>query len=173
MQTFFMLVRTVDNVILSVSTADVWKNVQAGEVVRSGPFDTGVTYKGYPLEGGTFTDGGVYTAPQKPCIKGTWSGPGSGVDPRVMTAGSGNVATLTLQKRDDNTDQDINSGTEEFWLCIQGAAKPSKGKIVLDSNGQDVVTFTPDITDKGMSVVSLIQFVGDEVVPLSFRLALE
>jgi len=163
--TYYMHIRASDDLIGEVSLTDDWPNPDVTMVVRSASFssDSGdspdvETPLGRPLALGTY-DGVTYTPPAdvtKPYIKLTWSGTGE-LNGSIYELDEGETATLTLQKWDENADQAISSGGEEYWICPNGANSGADvGKVTLNGSGQAVVNFTANANEKGLVDILIV-----------------
>jgi len=131
--TYYMHIRDGSFVIGESDVVNQWPNPAPGMHIASASFssiseDTPdvLTPLGRPLNRATY-EGTTYTPPAdptKPYIKQTWSGDGTLVgDVYEMTPHGANVATLTLQKWDENADAPINTGGEVLMLRSTRAAR--------------------------------------------------
>lgn len=150
-----------DSTILSCGLEDHFPTLRGGVVESASfslnPADSPDVLREEPKGNDQYTsDPPTYTPKIVPYIKQTWSGDGTLVgDVYEMTPHGANVATLTLQKWDENADTPLNTGGEVYWICVGGVAiKPNVGKVTLDGSGQGAVSFTPEASDLGMAHVN-------------------
>lgn len=164
MAVYYMLCRDGDGYILDVRDVN-WDNTAiSGASVLSDDLDTA------PEIGGTYL-GGSYSPPPAPTgeyLVGSWSGDGSLVGGTYeMTANHSNEATLTFTKCSLADDSPVGTGSEEYWVAVDGTSvSPSVGKIVL-SDGVGTVSFTPSASQLGRSTIVLSPVAAGSPVPLS------
>lgn len=107
----------------------------------------------------SFTAGGTYTQhdASRPCLKLTWSGDGSLVgDIYEMVANGSNSASLSIQLWDEATDSAINTGSQLYWVQVNGTSvRPGDGRVALDGAGAGSVVFIPSVIDLGLSYITL------------------
>lgn len=152
MAVYFMLCRDGDGSVLDVRDAD-WTNTAVTEAtVLSADLSS------QPEVGGTYQDA-TYTPP--PPLAGeyvgtAWSGDGVLAGGTFeLTADGVNVATLTLTKRRRSDDSAVGSGSEEYWVAVDGTSvNPDVGKVTL-SSGVGSVSFTPTSSQLGRATIVL------------------
>jgi hypothetical protein len=153
---YYMLCRTSDDAILDYETTDSFSSAVSNSVVRSKELAN------VPKLGATLTAGGTYTEPVDAYVKCDWSGDGVIVgDTYEIVADGVKTATLTLKKWDRNANVAILEAGDSFWVGVIGVSfSPSAGKVTLDDNGEAVVTFTPQATEKGLGTIQFSPLTG-------------